>query len=532
MANMRAKLTGIAALGVVLVILLAQVAGTGGAPRGQTDRIVVAQSAEPRTLDPQRTTSSNDFRIMENIYDGLVRFRSGTLEIEPALAESWTISDDGRRYTFQLRRGVTFHDGTLFDAKDVLFTFRRMLDPEHPQHEMGPFPLAYFFQKVESVEATDSHTVVFTLSEPFAPFLANLAYPTGYIIPAEAVRANPTTYSRNPVGTGPFQFADWQSNRFVKLVRNETHWETPAPVETVFFRTITDENTRLTELLAGGVDIVMEVPADMVTVFHQRGDFRVHETPKPHVWFLILNLREGPFTDLRVRKAANYAIDKERITGTLLQDTATVAHGPIPRAFGWVFAGTDAASEQTYPYNPEKARALLEAAGAVGAELTFYITDSAPSMLEPKGMATAIQANLEAVGFAVTIETYEWNTYLDKVNDGLEGDADLAQMAWTVNDPDTLPYLTLRSAATPEGGGFNSGYYANLEVDRLIEAARRETNRTERASLYRQIDRQVRDDAPWVFVASALELAVVADGVRGFTVEPASLFRLDNVSKQ
>jgi peptide/nickel transport system substrate-binding protein len=141
--------------------------------------LIVAQIAEPKSLDPHAVTAVNDFRILMNVYDGLVSYKSGTLEVEPALAESWTISEDARTYTFKLRQGVAFHDGTPFNAEAVKFNFERMLDEKHPQHDTGPFPLSFFFSAVDTVEAPDAQTVVFTLKEPYAPFLSNLAYPTG-----------------------------------------------------------------------------------------------------------------------------------------------------------------------------------------------------------------------------------------------------------------------------------------------------------------------------------------------------------------
>lgn len=134
--------------------------------------LVVGQIAEPKSLDPHAVTAVNDFRVLVNVYDGLTRYRDGTLEVEPSLAESWEISEDGKTYTFRLREGVTFHDGSPFNAEAVKFNFDRMLDENHPFHDTGPFPLAFFFSAVDEVKAVDDLTVEFTLSEPYAPFLS------------------------------------------------------------------------------------------------------------------------------------------------------------------------------------------------------------------------------------------------------------------------------------------------------------------------------------------------------------------------
>ena len=488
--------------------------------------LIVGQIAEPKALDPAAVTAVNDFRILVNIFDGLVRYKDGTLEVEPALATDWTISEDGTVYTFTLREGVQFHDGTPFDAEAVVFNFERMLDEDHPYHDTGPFPLAFFFSAIESVEALDDNTVQFTLNAPYAPFLSNLAYPTGLIVSPNSVETHGAEVGRNPVGTGAFAFVEWRSNEAVVVEANADYWDGAPGLEAVVFRPITDANTRTAEMLAGGIDLMVEVPPVALSEF-QNDAFKLYEQAGPHVWFLILNAKEGPFADVRVRQAANYAINKEAIVNDVLEGTAEVAAGPTPPAFAWAYNE----ALEPYPYNPERARELLAEAGVEGAELTFYVTEGGSGMLDPVAMGTAIQADLEAVGLDVNIETYEWNTFLGEVNPGLEGKADMAEMAWMTNDPDTLPFLALRTDAWPEEGGFNSGYYSNPEVDELLEAARVATDQGERARLYRAMQAIVQEDAPWVFVANWKQNAVTNDRVEGFSLQPSFVLLLDEVTK-
>ncbi len=509
----------------------ALIAGLGLAPAplsAQTPPgvLIVGQIAEPKSLDPAAVTAVNDFRILVNLYEGLVQYKSGTLEVEPALAESWEVSEDGTVYTFKLREGVTFHDGTPLNAEAVKFNFDRMLNEDHPYHDTGPFPLAFFFSSVETTEAVDDLTVKFTLNEPYAPFLSNLAYPTGLLVSPAAVETHGADFGRNPAGTGPFTFGEWRSNEAVVIEKNPDYWGDPAGTDAVVFRPITDANTRVAEMLSGGIDMMVEVPPTALSEF-QGNDYQVVEQAGPHVWFLILNAKEGPFADKLVRQAANYAINKEAIVNDVLEGTAEVAAGPTPPAFAWAYNE----SLDPYPYDPDKARSLLEEAGADGAELTFYVTEGGSGMLDPIPMGTAIQADLNAVGFDVKIETYEWNTFLGEVNPGLEGKADMAEMAWMTNDPDTLPYLALRTDAWPESGGFNSGYYSNPEVDALLEQARVSTDQEERASLYQEMQTIVQDDAPWVFVANWKQNAVTTDRVENFQLQPSFLLELENVVK-
>jgi ABC-type transport system substrate-binding protein len=257
---------------------------------------------------------------------------------------------------------VTFQDGTPFDAGAVTFGFDRMLKEDHPYHATGPFPLSFFFNTVEDVEAVDADTVTFHLSEPYAPFLSNLAYATGLL-------------------------------------------------------------------------------------------------------------------------------------------------------------------------DPERAAALIREAGAEGTNLTFYVTEGGSGMLDPLPMGAAIQADLAKVGLDVAIKTYEWNTFLGEVNPGPEGKADMAEAAWMTNDPDTLPFLALRTDAWPDKGGFNSGYRSSLKVDDLLEKARVSINQDERAGLYKQMQAIVHDDAPWAFVANWKQNAATTDAVAGFKLQPSFFLLLKDVTK-
>lgn len=488
--------------------------------------LIVGQIAEPKSLDPQAVTAANDFRILENLYDGLVRFKDGTLEVEPALAESWQISEDGKTYTFTLREGVAFHDGTPVDAEAVRFTFERMLNEDHPFADTGPFPLAFFFSAVQSVAAPDAGTVVFTLNEPYAPFLTNLATPTGAIVSPAAVEASGGDFGRAPVGAGPFKFAEWRSNEAVVVEANPDYWDGAPALQAVVFRPITDANTRTAEMLAGGLDVMVEVPP--VSLGQFQSGYNIVEAAGPHVWFLILNTKEGPFADQKVRQAVNYAVNKEAIADNVLEGTATVAEGPIPAAFGWAYNP----DVDPYPYDPEKARALLAEAGvAPDTTLRFMVTEGGSGMLDPVAMATAIQADLAAVGLNAQIQTYEWNTFLGEVNPGLEGKGDMAEMAWMTSDPDTLPFLTLRTEAMPDKGGFNSGYYSNPEVDALLQQAREATDQEVRADAYRKVQQIVHDDAPWLFVANWKQNAVTSERVQNFALQPSFLLDLHKVAK-
>lgn len=513
--------------GLAAVLALLAISVTPALAQTPPNVLVVGQIAEPASLDPSTVTAVNDFRILNNIYDGLVRFRNGTLTVEPALAKDWTISKDGLVYTFNLRSGVKFHDGTALDAEAVKFTFDRMLKKDHPFYNTGPFPLSFYFSSIKDVAVIDPLTVQITLSEPFAPLLSNLASVTGSIVSPAAVAKSGKDFARNPVGTGAFKFEAWEANQKVVVTKNADYWDGAPGLDGVVFRPITDPNTRVAEMLAGGVDLMLEVPPDSLKQFADDSAYKLYSAAGPHLWFLILNAKEGPLKDVRVRQALNFAINKEALVRDVLQGTADVAAGPTPPAFEWAYNG----ALKPYPHDPEKAKALLKEAGAEGAELTFYVTQGGSGMLDPVAMGTAIQADLAAVGLKVKIETFEWNTFLGKVNPGLEGKADMAEMAWMTTDPDTLPFLALRTAAFPDKGGFNSGYYSNPEVDALLDKARTSTSQDERAAIYKQMQEIVYKDAPWVFVANWRQGAVATASVGNFALEPTFSLVLHDVTK-
>jgi len=319
--------TGLHCLTACLALLtLAPQAGAESPP----GVLVVGQVAEPQSLDPQVATAANDSRILVNIYDGLVRNAPGSLTIEPALASRWDISPDGRRYTFHLREGVTFQDGTPFNAGAVKFTFERMLNKQHPYYHTGPFPLSFFFSSIDTITTPDAQTVVFTLKQPFAPLLSNLATPAGLIVSPAAVKKYDKDVGRHPVGTGAFRFDEWQANQRVVLTANKDYWDGAPKLEAVVFRPITDGNTRTAEMLSGGIDAMVEVPPDTVNTFAGNPQFQLHQAVGPHVWFLLLNTREKPFNDKRVRQAVNYAVNKQALVDKRVAGVRAGGRRPYP----------------------------------------------------------------------------------------------------------------------------------------------------------------------------------------------------------
>ena len=510
----------------VAVLLLTAVVG-GGAPdaRAAAKTLVVGLVAEPTSMDPGQLTDINSMRVLSSVYDTLVRFKEGSFTQEPGLATAWKMSPDGLTYTFTLRKNVKFHDGTPFDADAVKFTYDRLLDPKHPFAETGPFPFAsFYYGAIKEVTVVDPGTVRFTLKQPFSPLLNNLTLNTGRIVSPAAVKKYGKEFASHPVGTGPFKFVSWDKNVRIVLEANASYWAGPPKLERIVFRPLVEEQTRVTELLSGGVDFIVDVPPDNVAQVKKDPKLVYYEQPGPHIWWVTLNTEKKPFNDVRVRRAVNYAVNREAIAGDLLKKTATAAIGPIPPSITWAF--TDQVTK--YPYDPARAKKLLAEAGYPnGFSAVFWIPESGSGMQSPKTMAQAIQADLAAVGVQASIQTFEWGAYLNKYGKGFGQEADMGAMSFMLDPGDPAPMLSL---VIDGKGGFRGGAYANPEVDKRLAEASRIVDQKKRGDLYRQVQKLVVDDAPWIFVDNALQNAAGTKKVTGFKLHPSFYLFFDKIS--
>ena len=477
--------------------------------------LVIGHVAELQTLDPAQAVTISDFRILVNVYDSLLHYKDDSLEVEPGLAESWTISPDGKTYNFKLRQGVKFHDGTDFNADAVKFNFDRVIDPSHPYHNTGPFPFVFILGPIERTEVVGPYEVALHLKQPYAPALTCLAGGIGGLagISPAAIKKYGKDFSRHGGGTGPFMFSEWVSGQRFVLQANKSYWRGAPKLEGLVFRPIVDDNARVSEMLSGGTDLTIEVPPDNIATFTASPNFTYYQQPGPHLWYLMLNTKTKPFDDVRVRQAANYAINKPAMVDDVLKGTATVADGVTPPAFAWAHDN----ALKPYPYDPAKAKQLMAEAGyANGIDVTFYVTESGSGMLSPILMGTEIQADLAAVGIRCKIETYEWNTFLGKVIPVMPKDVGLAEMSFMTQDPDMHPFLALRTGAPVNSGGFS-----DPKVDALIDQGRAETDPVKRAAIYKQMQELVYTDAPWVFIANWKQNAVSTVQVKGFELHPS-----------
>ena len=490
--------------------------------------IIVGLQAEPTTLDSQQISDYNSHRAAYGMYDHLLRFKDESTEVEPGLAESWEISDDGIVYTLHLREGVKFHDGTDLNAEAVKFNIERQIDPNHPYHDTGEFPYAEFtWGMVDKIEVADEYTVNITLKEIFAPFLNHLAmHPAAMVSPA-AIEEYGRDISIQPVGTGPFKFASWTPGVEVVLEKNLDYWGDPPKIDRVIYRPIIEDQSRLTELEAGGVNFIVNIPPDELARLKGDDRFTVVEQAGMHTWWVAFNHTRAPFDDTRVRQAMNYAVNKQAIVDNILKGTGILAINPLPPV---VWSYTD--DVQRYDYDPEKAKELLADAGYPdGFSCVFWIPESGSGMQQPVPMGTAMQADLKAVGIDCEIETFEWGTYLDKVIVPPEdAEFDLMEMSWIGDngDPDNHLFILLSGEQWPPHG-YNMGFYKNDEVDALLQEARTTLDRAKRTELYVQAQKLIAEDPPWIMIDHETQIVVMDKKIKDFKLHPTGPFRFENV---
>jgi peptide/nickel transport system substrate-binding protein len=511
---------------MVALMLMAAGLVSDAAAAPPKDAIVVGLLAEPVTMDPPQITDLNSTRVIKRMFEGLTAQELGTYRIVPGLAERWDISRDGLLYTFHLRPNVKFHDGTPLTAEAVKFCFDRQMNEQGPFYKTGTYPYVKgFLGNVAGVEVVNPSTVQIRLKSPLTPFLQYLAHHSLYVYSPEALKKWGKDVVKHPVGTGPFKLETWEPGVKVVLTRNDEYWGGAPKIRQAIYVPIIEAQARLSAIKTGEIDLTMDVPPDSLDDLRKDPNIVVAETNSSAVWYVVLNTRHSILKDRRVRQALNYAVNKEAIIRDILKGTAIVAVSPLSPVYGpYAEPGVP-----RYPYDPEKAKALLKEAGHPnGFDVTFVVPESGSGMQSPVEMGTVIQANLAAVGVRAKIQTMEWGAYLKKYLDG----PDMAEMSWnpSIGDPDHMMYMLLSSDRFPPA--FNAGFYQNQKVDELLRKARTTIDEKERVLLYREAQKLVTEDAPWIIVDHGKQVIVLRKRVQGFKLHPNFDLVLTQVSLQ
>ena len=493
--------------------------------------LVWARSGDSVGLDPANETDGESFYVTEQILEPLVKYKDENTEVVPGLAERWETSKDGKEWTFFLKKGVKFHDGTPFNAEAVKFNFDRWMDKNNPYHigefeywqaMFGGFPGA-----VKSVDVVDEFTVKITLEKPMAPFIYNVAMSPFAIASPTAIKKYGEDFFKNPVGTGPFKFVEWVKDDHATVVKNDEYWGDKAKVDKIIFRVIPDNSARLMELQAGTVDIMTGLNPDDVEGVKNNADLQLFLRPSMNVGYLAMQTEKENLKETKVRQAISHAINKQALIDAFYAGLAKPAKNPMPPSlWGYNDKVTD------YEYDPAKAKALLAEAGLPkGFKTTLWAMPVARDyMPQPKEIAQAIQKDLAAVGITAEIVTFDWGTYLEK---GQKGEHDLYLLGWTGDngDPDNFLFALLDKTNAVKGSAQNVAFYKSDKVHDLLAQAQTELDQSKRAALYEEAQEIIHQDAPWVTLVHSTPPIAARNNIKGYIPHPTGTETLNNIDK-
>ena len=544
---MRARFLNVFALLAILVFALGAASCGGGDGEGGGDgggTMVFAGASDPVALDPALVSDGESIRVATQLFETLIGLKPGTTELEPALATSWNVSEDAKTYTFELREGVTFHDGEPFDAEAVCFNFDRWYNFKGPLQSASA---SYYWQSFfggyannesddlspslyESCAAQDELTAVIKITKPSASLLGALTQQAFSIASPKALeefqadagtvddetgfRPTGTFGTEHPVGTGPFKFESWTREDRIVLVRNDDYWGEKAKLEQVIIRPIADNAARLQALQneeIQGYDLVE--PQDVPTI-ESDDALKIVERPAFNVAYVTINSSNPPMDKLEVRQAVAHGLDREAVVKNFYGGRGVVAKQfQPPEVFGY------ADDVKEYPYDPERAKQLLRQAGLtlpVPIEFWYPSDVSRPYMPDPKRNFEAFKASLEKSGFRVTAKTAPWDpTYLNRVDEGTAGHLNLIGWTGDFGDPDNF-IGTFFQSSSPQFG------FRNQEIFDLLDRAEAEPDRAQREELYKEANRKIMEFLPGVpYAHSEPALAFRAD-VEGYQPSPTT----------
>lgn len=466
--------------------------------------LIAAIGGEPDQLDPQKTSSYFSFEVLENVFDTLVA-PDENLDMGPALAERWDTSPDQLTWTFHLRRGVTFQDGSPFSAPDVVYSYRRIID--------GKLANADKLSAITDVAAPDAATVVIRVKQPTPNLLTNLGGFKGMAI-VQRRNVESGAIATHPVGTGPFAFASQRSGDSIVLTANPRYWGGAPKVPGVTFRFISEPTTALSALQAGEIDWTDVVPAQRVEQLRNDDSIRLAVTPSNDYWYLALNEGRPPWNDVRVRRAIAFAIDRASIVQATSYGTAAANQLAIPEGNPW-YAPYDG-----YRLDLDEAKRLLAESGATPDRMDMLVTGEYPQTVTA---AQVIADNLEPLGITVNIRTVDMATWLDQQN---SGNFDMLMMGWLGNiDPDDFYY-----AQHHTDGASNAQKYSNPEVDRLLDAGRREVDPQRRRDDYARAATLIADDVSYLYLYNPSVIQAWSPNLTGYDARRDKAIRFAGAS--
>ena len=486
------------------------------------DWLIYHLGAEPGTLNPIVATDAYEGVINGgNIYETLIERDNETLELKPLLADSWEISEDKLTYTFKIREGVKWHDGTPFTSADVVFSYKTIMNPkvDAPQ-------LRSYYQEIRDVEAIDDYTVKFTYARPYflaLEFCGGMPIVPKHIFEEGDFNTNPA--GRKPVGTGPFKFVKWTTGREVVLEKNPDYWGEKPHINRIVFRIITDSSVALQVLKRQELDVASLSPIQWEKQTNSP-DFEKHFDKfsyfTPNYSYIGWNSKRPFFADKRVRTALTHLVNRELILEKVMYGLGAIVTNPF-----YINSPEYDKSIEPIPYDPKAARKLLEEAGWVdhdrdgirdkdGVKFSFEFLIPGGSETGEK-IATILKEELNGIGINMTIRKTEWAVFTTRLN---ERNFDAVTLAWSMGI-ESDPYQIWSSTQAESGSNFIG--FKNAEVDRLIETARKEFDKDKRIELYRQFSEIIHEEQPYTFLFCRKATVAVNKRFENVTVYPLGI---------
>lgn len=506
------------AAAVAVAFTVSTIGSASALSRKAEDNLFYATSTEPLGLDPALVDDNDSGNLTCNIYESLLRFKDENTDVEPCLAESWTVSEDGLVYTFKLRQGVKFHDGTPFNAEAVKFNIDRQM-PENLVPKMSYAPLVY--GDVVKSEVIDEYTIAITLKKRSTPFLRNMAMAfAAPIASPTALKKNNNNLMEDPCGTGPYKLVAWDRGQQLILTANEDYWGPKPTIPNVIYRIMKETSARVVALNNGEVDIINGIDANVVDELKKAGN-KVFQTSGNNVNYLIYNCRDGYVTANRdVRMAIAQAINIPELVQSLYKGYAQPAHTFFPN----FMMGYDENIKYS-DYQPEVARKFFEEKGIKDLKIITYSNARFYNTVGGQVLAEAVQAYLNKVGVNVTIEVYDWATFKTKLT---TDDWDISFIGWIGDNGDPDNFINILAANDPIA---NQGLWLNDEFIDLVQQGTNVPDGEERAAIYRKAEAVIAKDMGVLPLSHADTLIAYRPIMSGYFTHPIGLTFFDKLKK-